>query len=65
VKTEKEITELIKEIQEGNKHVLVGDRSTLVENAPRALMQLSAESRLDTLYWVLEKLYKSKLKRQR
>jgi hypothetical protein len=53
VRTEQEIRDKIKEIEKGYAHVLTGSFSTIDENAPRALMQLSATIMLDILYFVL------------
>jgi len=61
-KTEKEIKAQIAEIEKDNAHVLTGSTATIRINAPRALMQLSAQTKLDTLHWVLGTKYKSKLK---
>lgn len=44
------------------KHVLTGSFATIDVNPPRALMQLSVETKLRELYWVVGKTYKSKLK---
>jgi hypothetical protein len=57
MRTEKEVKAEIRRIKEDNSHVLDGSLSTVVENAPRALMQLSAAARLQVLHWVLEKEY--------
>lgn len=62
VKTEKEIKAQIAKLAKDYRHVLTGELSTIIENAPRALMQLQAETRLETLNWILGKEYKSKLK---
>jgi hypothetical protein len=61
-KTPKEIQEMIDLTEKDNAHILQGSLATVDINAPRALMQLSAESHLDALYWALGKKYKSKLK---
>lgn len=53
--TEKEIKAKIKEVEKSYEHVLKGSMSTIVENAPRALMQLSATSKLEGLYFCLGK----------
>ena len=55
MKTEKEIKEQIKKVTEGYQHVLDCKMATMDSNAPRALMQISAVAKLDTLYWVLGK----------
>ena len=57
-----EIRKAIHEIEDHNTSLLTGELSTIVENAPRALMQLDAEARLSVLYWVLGTKYTSKLK---
>lgn len=62
VKTRLEIKARIKEIEIDYAHVLRGSLATIQINAPRALMQASAESQLKSLYWVLGTTYKSKLK---
>jgi hypothetical protein len=62
VKTEAEIREMIKAVKRDYAHVLRGTIATIVENAPRALMQLEAEAKLDTLYWILGERYESKFK---
>lgn len=62
MKTEKEIRNRIKKIENDYSHVLTGTLATITINAPRALMQLSAESRLEELYSVIGEKYQSKLK---
>lgn len=62
MKTKEEIKARIREVELGYDHVLTGSLATIQINAPRALMQLKAESVLETLYWALGKEYKSKLK---
>ena len=54
MKTEKEIREKIKDVTESYQHVLDYKLATITENAPRALMQLTATSTLDALYFVIE-----------
>lgn len=61
-KTRKEIEDKIKEIKESYKHVLTGSLATVDINAPRALEQLAAETKLATLHWVNGTEFKSKLK---
>lgn len=61
MKTEKEIQEQIKQIEKDNKHLLTGGLATIQINAPRALLQLSVECKLETLYWILEKKWKNPL----
>jgi hypothetical protein len=53
MKSEREIRAKIKEVEGDYRHVLDGTMATVFENAPRALMQLSATSQLDSLYFVL------------
>lgn len=62
MKTKKEVSDKIREIKESNSHVLTGSVATIAINAPRALMQLSAETQLKTLHWLIGSEYKSKLK---
>ena len=62
MKTKEEVQAKIAEIQHGYGHVLKGRLATVDINAPRALMQITAESKLQALYWTLGKTYKSKLK---
>ena len=62
MKTEAEIKANIAQLERDYAHVLEGSRATVQVNAPRALMQVSAQSRLEVLYWVLGGKYKSKLK---
>jgi hypothetical protein len=51
MRTEKEIRDKIKDVENSYRHVLDGSMATIEENAPRALMQLSATSILDGLYF--------------
>jgi len=53
MKTEKEIREKIKDVTEGYQHVLDCELATIDINAPKALMQLTATSTLDALYFVI------------
>jgi hypothetical protein len=62
MKTEQEVKEMIKQIEKDFAHVLTGSLATVDVNAPRALQQLAAESRLRELHWVLGTKFKSKLK---
>lgn len=62
MKTEKEVKEAVKKVEEAYAHVLTGKAATVVINAPRALMQLEAENKLRTLHWVLGTTYQSKLR---
>lgn len=55
MKTEQEIRNKIKEVEKAYDHVLKGGMATVEVNAPRALMQLSATSLLDGLYFALGK----------
>lgn len=61
MKTEAEVNRLIQEIESAYKHVLTGGLATVAVNAPRALEQVAAESKLQTLHWVLDTRYKTKL----
>lgn len=62
MKSEEEIKAEIKEIEKNYSHVLTGSLATVTINAPRALMQLDAETKLSTLHWVLGTTYKTKYK---
>jgi hypothetical protein len=62
MKTEKEVKAKIAEIEESYKHILTGSVATVAINAPRALEQIAAETKLITLHWLLGTQYKSKLK---
>ncbi len=62
MKTAEEIKREIAKIEAASHHVLTGSRATLRINAPRALMQLEAETKLQALHWVLGKKYNTKLK---
>jgi len=62
MKTEAEIKKRIQQLEDDYSHVLVGGTATIFVNAPRALEQVAAESKLRTLHWVLGATYKSKLK---
>ena len=53
MKTEKEIREKIREVTESYEHVLDCELATIDINAPKALMQLTATSTLDALYFVI------------
>ena len=53
--TEKEVTAAIKEVIKDYKHVLNCGPASLFANSPRKLMQLSATTKLDMLYMVLQK----------
>jgi hypothetical protein len=53
MKTEKEILNGIVEMEKVNKHVLDCYPASVTINAPRALMQLAATSKIDALCWVL------------
>ena len=53
--TEKEAVDRIINITKYNKHVLDCGPATVEINAPRALMQLEAISKLDVLYLVVGK----------
>lgn len=54
MKTEEEVREKIKNLTESYQHVLDCGPATTQVNEARALMQLSASSMLDALYYVLE-----------
>ena len=54
MKIEKEIRNEILRIEKDYKHVLDCGPATVDVNSPKALMQLSAISELDILYWFLE-----------
>lgn len=62
LRTHKEILEEIAKTQKDYKHILTGSVATVTINAPRALLQCSVESKLQTLHWVIGKKYKSQLK---
>ncbi len=62
MKTAEEIRAMIKAVHHDYGHVLTGTIATLDVNAPRALMQIGAETKLETLHAVLGTQYKSKLK---
>ena len=53
IKTEIEIRNEIEKTRTDYWHVLDCYPATTEVNSPRALMQLSAKSRLDALYWFL------------
>ena len=53
MKEEKEIREQIEKIIKSYNHVLTIPPASIVINAPRALMQITARSTLDALYWCL------------
>ena len=54
IRPEQEIRDRIKEIENDYSHVLKGSFATIVENAPRALMQLEAKAKLQALYYTLK-----------
>lgn len=62
MKTHKDIVDKIHSIEDAYKHVLSGSIATLAINAPRALEQLTAETKLRTLNWVIGRTYKSQLR---
>lgn len=62
MKNELEIKSEIVQVEKVYAHVLTGSLATVTINAPRALMQIAAETQLATLYWTIGKTYKSKLK---
>ncbi len=51
MKTKQEIENEIKKTIEDYRHVLDCGPATVEINSPRALMQLAATSKLNTLYW--------------
>lgn len=53
MKTDAEVRKAIEVITEGYRHVLDCPCATTFENAPRALMQLEAKTKLQILYWFL------------
>ena len=53
MKTEKEVREQVDKVIAQYKHVLDCSIATVYINAPRALMQLDAITKLDMLYFVL------------
>src|SRR6266542_4731982 len=62
VKTENEIKSKLSEIEKDYGHLLTSSVATVAIYAPRALEQIAAETKLQTLHWVLGTKYKSKLK---
>lgn len=62
MKTEAEIRAMIAKLENDYEHILTGSIATIAVNTPRALQQLASESELRTLYWVLGKQFKSRLK---
>lgn len=62
MKTQREIEAKIKEVEDSYKHVLTGSLATININAPRALEQLAAETKLQVLHWTLGTKFQSKLK---
>lgn len=62
MKTEAIIKTQIRIIEKNYKHVLTGSVATIPINAPRALEQIAAETKLQTLHWVLGTTYVTKLK---
>lgn len=53
MRTEKEIREKIKEVEERYHHVLTGSFATIQINSPRALMQISGTAFLEGLFFAL------------
>lgn len=53
MKTEQEIRQMIKELTEKHQYLFDMPPATVQINAPRALMQLAAIVKLETLYTVL------------
>lgn len=62
MKSKKEVQRQIRELERAYKHVLTGSLATVQINAPRALEQVAAESKLAALYWVLGAKYQSRLR---
>lgn len=62
MRTQVEVKAKIAEIEKYYSHVLKGTCATVFENAPRALMQLEAETKLIVLHWCLGTKYKSTIK---
>jgi hypothetical protein len=60
MKTRDEVEAKIRQIEADFSHVLTGSVATVVINAPRALEQVAAETKLATLHWVLGTKFKSK-----
>jgi len=66
IKTVSEIEAEIERIKEEAHHLLFeGSVATVDINAPRAIMQLEAETQLRTLYWVLGKNFKHKYPKEK
>lgn len=63
MRTQDEIKEMIEIIEEESEHILNREVVKIQINAPVALMQIAAESKLKMLYWVLGVDYASTLKR--
>jgi hypothetical protein len=58
MKTEEEVRKRIEAINKDYYHVLHnGGLATIEVNAPRALIQLDAVARLETLHWILGENY--------
>lgn len=62
MRSEAEIKREIDQIEYDNVHILTGSLASVPINAPRALQQISVESKLRALYWVIGRTYKSSLK---
>lgn len=62
--SQKEVRELIKKTESDYAHVLDGELSNVIVNAPRALMQLTVTTRLETLHEILEEKYTYPWKKQ-
>lgn len=62
MKTETQISAKIKDIEDSYNHILTGSLATVDINAPRALEQIAAETKLQALHWVLGTKFVSKLK---
>ncbi len=62
MRSETEIEKKIAQIETDYGHVLTGSVATIQINAPKALMQIEAETNLRALNWALGREFKSKLK---
>lgn len=58
----KRIEQEIKDTEDRYAHVLTGSLATIQINAPRALMQIEATTKLCALHWVLGRQYESRFK---
>ncbi len=60
MKTEKDIRIEIAQIKQDYEHILKGSPATIEINRPRAIMQLTALTRLDLLHWILGENFEHK-----